>query len=77
MPQSAMNYVGLYALDETDELFHFKDSKNRAPRTIVEQVDGDRFAFPTLEDARTFLTMHGMVAVSEADMQKLRKAAQP
>jgi hypothetical protein len=77
MPQKPARYVGLYALDENDQAFHFKDPKNRSPRAIVEQVDGDRFGFPTLKDAKRFMTIHGMVAVSEIDLQKLRKAEQP
>ena len=73
----AHHYVGLYSLDPKDQEYHLKDGKGRSPRALLEQVDGDKFFFPTVDDAKQFMTIHGMAAISDTDLEKLRAAEEP
>ena len=69
--------VGFYRLDPRDQEYHFKDDKGRSPRALVEQVDGDKFYFVSIEGAVRFLTIHGMMGVSDIELQKLRARELP
>lgn len=75
--QMTKHYVGLFSIDPKDQEYHRKDGRGRSPRALIEQVDGDRFYFPAVEDAKQFMTIHGMTAISDTDLEKLRAAEEP
>ena len=68
--------VAVYSLDPSDKEYHAMDSKGRATRVIIEQVDRERFHFLSSEDAEEFMHLHGMVAVSDAQMASQRATRQ-
>lgn len=63
----------LFELDESDKEYNLQDDRGRSPRYLVEQLDGDRFCFPSREDAEEFMGIHGMHPVSSEEMDRLRK----
>ena len=77
MEQQMAHYVGLFSIDAKDPEYHKKDPKGRSPRALIEQVDGDRYFFPTVDDAKSFMTIHGLTPISDTDLEKLRTAEEP
>lgn len=73
MSDQQIHPVALYQLDPSDKEYHLKDSDGRSPRFLIEQLDGDRFCFPTREDAEEFMSIHGMHPVSTEEMDRLRR----
>ena len=55
-----------------DPQTHLKDRKGRPAAFMIEQVDGDRFCFPSHDDGERFMAIHGLTPVSDAEMEKAR-----
>ena len=53
----------------------FRDPEERQCKAMVEQIDGDHFFFVSLEAARRFMGVHGMIEVDDATMAKFRQQA--
>ena len=64
--------VAIFQLDADYPEFHHQDGMGRSPRYMIEQLDGDRFFFTTREAANDFAAVHGMEAVSDNQMTRLR-----
>ena len=65
--------VALLELDETDPEFSHVDRRGRSPRFSVELVDGDRFYFPSASGAESFMDLHGLIGVSDEELEQARK----
>jgi len=65
--------VALLELDEADPEFVHVDQRGRSPKFCIEQLDGDRCYFVLKSDAETFIAFHGLAAVSDHEMEKLRR----
>jgi len=65
--------VRLLALDVTDPEFAKKDANGRPATHAIEQLDGDKYLFPTQPDAERFLHLHGMVTISDSEFNILRR----
>lgn len=66
--------VSVGTVDRTVRVSEYKDPKGRMASFMLEQVDGDRFCFPGEAQARDFINIHGMVAVSDEEMELHRQA---
>lgn len=66
--------VLLMTLEESDTEFTHVDSRRRTPTCFVEQVDTDRFYFTNEPAAQIFMEVHGLVGVTDDEMQEARKA---
>ena len=68
-----INPVALLALEQGDEGYKHKDERGRVALFAIEQVDGDRFHFPTQKDAEQFMRIHGMTPVDGKEFAKLQE----
>jgi hypothetical protein len=59
--------VVMYQLEPHDEGWGY------GARFMLEDLAGDLFHFRTRSDAETFMDIHGLAQVDEADMMKLRQ----
>ena len=64
--------VAFCRLDKKDPESRQKDRKGRPATHVIEQVDGDRFCFPSHDDGERFMAIHGLTPVSDAEMEKAR-----
>jgi hypothetical protein len=65
--------VGFYRISPSDPEMKFKDRQGRPATHKIEQVDGDFFLFPTHTDAERFIKIHGLTAVSDAELEQARQ----
>ena len=72
---STKHPVGFYQLGPSDPEYHAKGRDGREARYMIEQLDGDKFYFPTKEDAEQFIAIHGLTPVNDAVLQQLRSKA--
>ena len=66
--------VAFLKLDEGDPESKLKDRKGRPAAFMIEQVDGDRFCFPSHGDGERFMAIHGLTPVGDAEMERAREA---
>ena len=72
MTNRIKNPVTFMKLDDKDPESRLKDHKGRLATFIIEQVDGDRFCFPSHEDGERFMAIHGLTPVGDAEMERAR-----
>ena len=53
----------------------YRDPEGRQCAAMVEQIDGDHLFFVSLEAARQFMAIHGMIEVDDVTMAKFRQQA--
>ena len=68
----SIHAIAFLQLDEGDEGFGFKDPHGRQAKFAIEQIDGDKYFFPTQEDGERFIDIHGLLPVSDSEFARIR-----